>query len=60
MTPIKVLVTDASPTFVLEITSPGVVSKQLYFSEEKLANRAAKAIVHAAELCGAGSSKEPF
>jgi hypothetical protein len=60
MTPIKVRVTDASPTFVLKITSPGVVSKQLYFSDETLANRVAKAMNHVAELCLAGSSKEPF
>lgn len=31
-----------------------------YFFDEQLANRIAKAMVHAAELCGAGDSKEPF
>jgi len=48
------------PTFVLEITAPGGESKELYFSDESLANRVAKAINHAAELCGAGANKEPF
>jgi hypothetical protein len=56
----KTLVTDASPVFVLKVTSPGVASKQLYFSDETLANRVAKAMVHAAELCGAGTNREPF
>jgi hypothetical protein len=53
-------VTEASATFVLKITSSGVESKQLYFSDEELANRVAKAIVHAAELCGVGADQEPF
>jgi hypothetical protein len=51
---------EASPTFVLYITIPGGESKALYFSDETLANRVAKAINHAAELCGAGANKEPF
>lgn len=50
----------ASPVFVLAITTPGSESKQLYFSDETLANRVAKAMVHAAELCGAGANREPF
>jgi hypothetical protein len=48
------------PTFVLEVSAPGGDSKELYFSDETLANRVAKAMVHAAELCGAGSNEEPF
>jgi hypothetical protein len=31
-----------------------------YFFDEQLANRIAKAMVHAAELCGAGANPEPF
>jgi len=53
-------VKEASPTFVLVISTPDGEAKVLYFSDETLANRVAKAMVHAAELCGAGSSKEPF
>lgn len=53
-------ITVASPGFVLYVTTPGGEPKQLYFSDEVLANRVAKAMVHAAELCGAGSNKEPF
>ena len=53
-------ITNASPIFVLYITAPGGESKELYFSDETLANRVAKAMVHAAEICGAGANKEPF
>lgn len=53
-------ITSAPSTFVLEITAPGGESKELYFSDETLANRVAKAMVHAAELCGAGGNREPF
>ena len=53
-------ITKAPPTFVLYITAPGGEPKELYFSDETLANREAKAINHAAELCGAGANKEPF
>ena len=31
-----------------------------YFTDEDVANRVAKAIVHAGELCGGGSKPEPF
>jgi hypothetical protein len=51
---------DISPSFVLKISSPGIESKLLHFSDEALANRVAKAINHAAELCGVGSKPEPF
>lgn len=53
-------VVEASPTFVLKITSPGVEPKALFFSDDTLADRVAKAISHAAELCGAGAKPEPF
>jgi len=53
-------VTAASHSFVLDITNPDGESKQLYFSDEALANRVAKAMNHAAELCGAGANSEPF
>jgi hypothetical protein len=57
--PLKLQATDVSNSFVLNIISIGT-EKQLYFSDETLANRVAKAMVHAAELCGAGSKTEPF
>jgi hypothetical protein len=31
-----------------------------YFHEEEIANRVAKALVHAVELCGGGKTQEPF
>jgi len=31
-----------------------------YFLDEDVANRIAKAMVHAVELCGGGSKPEPF
>jgi hypothetical protein len=31
-----------------------------YFLDEDVANRTAKAMVHAVELCGGGSKPEPF
>jgi hypothetical protein len=33
---------------------------QLFFADEDMANRVAKAMVHAVELCGGGSKPEPF
>jgi len=35
-------------------------SYDLYFRDEDTANRVAKALVHAVELCGGGSEPEPF
>jgi hypothetical protein len=32
----------------------------LVFFDEQLANRVAKALVHAVELCGGGTKPEPF
>jgi len=33
---------------------------QLFFRDSEMANRIAKALVHAVELCGGGSQPEPF
>src|ERR1700735_344917 len=41
------IVKEASPAFVLVISNPDGESKELYFSDETLANRVAKAMVHA-------------
>jgi hypothetical protein len=56
----KVQIPEASNIFVLYITSADGESKELYLADEVLANRVAKAMVHAAELCGAGANREPF
>jgi hypothetical protein len=48
------------PIFVLRITTPAGGWRDLIFSDETLADRVAKAMVHAAELCGAGSKPEVF
>jgi hypothetical protein len=47
------------PVFVLKIVRPNGGIGEVYFLEEDLANRVAKAMVHAVELCGDGN-KEPF
>jgi len=36
------------------------VFNSFVFFDEQLANRMAKAMVHAVELCGGGSEPEPF
>jgi len=51
---------DASSASVLNITLSNSQLRPLFFSDETTANRVAKAMVHAAELCGAGSKPEPF
>lgn len=43
---------------LLEDSEPG--SYDFYFHDEETANRVAKALVHAVELCGGGSQPEPF
>jgi hypothetical protein len=48
------------PIFVARITTPAGGWRDLIFQDEALANRVAKAMVHAAELCGAGANSEPF
>lgn len=49
----------APPLFVLVVQRPKKVENALLFSEKDMADRVAKALVHAVELCG-GGSKEPF
>jgi hypothetical protein len=47
------------PVWVVEVrrkTGPNA----FYFREEQMANRVAKAITHAVELCGGGKEEEPF
>lgn len=43
---------------LLEDSDPS--SYDFYFHDEETANRVAKALVHAVELCGGGSQPEPF
>jgi hypothetical protein len=48
------------PIFVLRVRrQKGAGSNEFDFTDEALANRVAKAMVHAVELCG-GGSKDPF
>lgn len=47
------------PVFVLEAQRSGNVMNVFDFTDEDMANRVAKAMVHAVELCG-GGNKEPF
>jgi hypothetical protein len=49
------------PYFVVTARSKGNVETPFFFSSEEMANRIAKAMVHAVELCGGGQkSPEPF
>lgn len=45
--------------FVLKVRHPKGMDNVFFFNDEDLANRVAKAMVHAVELCG-GGNKEPF
>jgi hypothetical protein len=47
------------PVFVVRINRADGISNEFNFYDEYLANRVAKAVVHATELC-VGSEKEPF
>jgi hypothetical protein len=47
------------PTWVVEARWKGGVN-DIFFHEEDMANRVAKALVHAVELCGGGEQNEPF
>jgi hypothetical protein len=47
------------PIFVLVVKKAGNQENWIYLSDEEMANRIAKAMVHAVELCG-GGNKEPF
>jgi hypothetical protein len=47
------------PLFVLVIRQSGKDTDWFYFFDEDIANRVAKAMVHAVEFCG-GGNKDPF
>jgi len=47
------------PYFAVTARLKGNTETPLFFSSEEIANRIAKAMVHAVELCG-GGNKEPF
>jgi hypothetical protein len=47
------------PYFAVTAKLKGNTETPLFFSSEEIANRIAKAMVHAVELCG-GGNKEPF
>jgi hypothetical protein len=46
-------------TFVLRARHKNGFANEFYFSDEGVANRVAKAMVHAVELCG-GGNRDPF
>jgi hypothetical protein len=48
------------PIFALQARLPQNAVDSFLFYDEDLANRVAKAMVHAVELCGGGSKPEPF
>jgi len=47
------------PMFLVVERRAGNQANGFYFADEEMANRVAKALVHAVELCG-GGSKDPF
>jgi hypothetical protein len=54
-------VKDVPDIYVLNIKLPRGVDYSIRFYEQEMADRIAKALVHAVELCGGGSSQqEPF
>jgi hypothetical protein len=48
------------PLFVLKVNRKDKLYSEFFFYREELANRVAKAMVHAVELCGGDSKPEPF
>lgn len=52
-------VVEAGPSFVLQVDAPGVPPKDLRFTEEAVANRVARAMLHAADLCGSYPENAP-
>jgi hypothetical protein len=46
--------------FVLRVRKNSKGVNEFLFFDEQMANRVAKAMVHAVELCGGGSTPEPF
>jgi hypothetical protein len=48
------------PVFALKARGSDRQPNWFFFFDEQLANRVAKAMVHAVELCGGGSKPEPF
>jgi hypothetical protein len=48
------------PAFVAEVRKTGRGRNAFDFSDEQMANRVAKAMAHAVELCGGGSQSDPF
>jgi len=48
------------PAFMLEVRRDDHGGNDFFLYDEALANRIAKALVHAVELCGGGSKPEPF
>jgi hypothetical protein len=48
------------PVFVLKVHRADKGGNVFDFFDEQMANRVAKAMVHAVELCGGGSKPEPF
>lgn len=47
------------PLFALVVNRPKQLDNVFLFSEEEMAHRVAKAMIHAVELCGGGTN-EPF
>jgi hypothetical protein len=55
------IVTSTSPPMTaLVVRQPHGVEYSIIFTDASLADRVAKAMVHAVELCGGGKSEEPF
>jgi len=48
------------PVFVLRVRGPDKQHSDFFFFDERMANRVAKAMAHAVELCGGASNPEPF
>lgn len=57
----NVLVTTSHPSvFIVLVQIPHVDANVFYFTDATLADKVAKAMTHAVELCGGGEKNEPF
>jgi hypothetical protein len=53
-------VKDVPDIYVLNVKLPRGIDHSIRFYEQEMADRVAKALLHAVELCGGGPKPEPF
>jgi hypothetical protein len=58
--PNEIITSTSPPITALVVRHPHGEENTFRFTDANLADRVAKAMVHAVELCGGGSKPEPF